>query len=68
MAPFMARTHTHIPSHTFPSQNTQPYYRILPRTLSNMPVFWSEAELACLQGSYLLTQIEERKVDDRSIG
>lgn len=37
-----------------------PYYEILPRTLHNMPTFWSEAELAELQGSYLLHQIADR--------
>lgn len=50
-----ALTFYHIPPQ-------QPYYDILPRTLANMPIFWSEVELAYLQGSYLLTQIEERKV------
>jgi len=38
----------------------KPYYDILPETLSNMPIFWSQEELALLQGSYLLTQIEDR--------
>lgn len=37
-----------------------PYYEILPRTLSNMPIFWSPEELACLEGSYLLHQIADR--------
>lgn len=40
----------------------QPYYELLPPTLSNMPIFWDEEELEFLHGSYLLTQIEERKV------
>jgi hypothetical protein len=40
----------------------QPYYDILPKTLNNMPIFWSDDELAYLEGSYILTQIEERKV------
>lgn len=40
----------------------QPYYELLPATLSNMPIFWDEEELEFLHGSYLLTQIEERKV------
>jgi protein-histidine N-methyltransferase len=38
----------------------KPYYDILPPTLKNMPIFWSQEELTYLQGSYLLTQIEER--------
>jgi|Transcript_20610 histone-lysine N-methyltransferase SETD3 len=38
-----------------------PYYDILPSTLSNMPIFWQPDELEWLKGSYLLTQIEERK-------
>lgn len=37
-----------------------PYYDILPPTLSNMPIFWSGAELAELTGSYLLAQIADR--------
>lgn len=37
-----------------------PYYEILPRTLRNMPIFWSQEELAQLQGSYLLYQIADR--------
>mmetsp|Transcript_7782 Transcript_7782/g.11167 ORF Transcript_7782/g.11167 Transcript_7782/m.11167 type:complete len:635 (+) Transcript_7782:53-1957(+) len=37
-----------------------PYYEILPRTLKNMPVFWSREELAYLEGSYLLEQISDR--------
>jgi histone-lysine N-methyltransferase SETD3 len=37
-----------------------PYYEILPKTLQNMPIFWSESELAELQGSYLLHQIADR--------
>jgi len=37
-----------------------PYYDILPRTLSNMPIFWSEEELEELRGSHLLAQIADR--------
>jgi len=37
-----------------------PYYDILPPTLNNMPIFWTPEELAYLQGSYMVTQIEER--------
>ena len=40
----------------------KPYYDILPATLSNMPIFWSENELKALQGSHILNQIDERKV------
>jgi len=39
----------------------QPYYDMLPATLSNMPVFWSSDELERLEGSYLKAQVEERK-------
>ena len=39
----------------------EPYYDMLPATLSNMPVFWNEEELALLNGSYLRAQVEERK-------
>lgn len=38
----------------------KPYYEILPKTLSNMPVFWQPHEIQYLQGSYLIEQIEER--------
>jgi len=37
-----------------------PYYEILPRTLNNMPIFWTGEELAHLEGSYLLEQIADR--------
>jgi histone-lysine N-methyltransferase SETD3 len=39
----------------------KPYYNILPTNLSNMPIFWTDEELALLEGSYMLQQIEERK-------
>jgi len=38
----------------------KPYYDILPKTLSNIPVFWNDDELESLKGSYLLTQISDR--------
>jgi histone-lysine N-methyltransferase SETD3 len=37
-----------------------PYYEILPQTLRNMPIFWSQEELDGLKGSYLLQQIDDR--------
>ena len=37
-----------------------PYYEILPRTLSNMPIFWSQEELDLLEGSHMLEQIADR--------
>lgn len=37
-----------------------PYYEILPQTLRNMPIFWTPDELAGLEGSYLLHQINDR--------
>lgn len=45
-----------------PTSFFKPYYDILPSTLHNMPIFWTEEELGYLQGSYLLTQIDERKL------
>ena len=39
----------------------QPYYKVLPRSYENMPIFWSDEELAELQGSYLATQALERR-------
>jgi histone-lysine N-methyltransferase SETD3 len=38
----------------------KPYYDILPKTLSNIPIFWNNIELEYLKGSYLLTQISDR--------
>lgn len=35
----------------------RPYYDLLPTTLSNMPIFWSEDEMKLLKGSYLVTQV-----------
>ena len=46
---------------TNPNSFFKPYYDILPQTLSNMPIFWSPKELAELEGSYLLQQIQERE-------
>jgi hypothetical protein len=37
-----------------------PYYEVLPKTLKNMPIFWSMSELAELNGSYLQQQIADR--------
>jgi SET domain/Rubisco LSMT substrate-binding len=37
-----------------------PYYQILPPTLQNMPIFWNDAELKELTGSFLLQQIRDR--------
>lgn len=44
-----------------PASFFQPYYRILPTSYPNMPIFWSEEELSWLEGSYILTQIADRK-------
>jgi len=43
-----------------PSSFFHPYYDILPKTLCNMPIFWTPEELSYLEGSYLLTQIADR--------
>ena len=37
-----------------------PYYDMLPKRLRNMPIFWDDDELRCLEGSYLLVQISDR--------
>lgn len=44
-----------------PSSFFKPYYDILPPTLSNMPIFWNDEELALLRGSYLLEQVHSDK-------
>jgi hypothetical protein len=44
-----------------------PYYQILPQTLHNMPIFWTDEELAELTGSYIVQQIYDRNqaiIDD----
>lgn len=43
-----------------PASFFRPYYDVLPKTLSNMPIFWSEEELSLLRGSFILAQIDER--------
>ncbi|KAL7466464.1 hypothetical protein ACHAXS_006759 [Conticribra weissflogii] len=43
-----------------PASFFHPYYEILPKSLRNMPVFWTEDELRHLQGSHLLVQIRDR--------
>mmetsp|Transcript_18601 Transcript_18601/g.27293 ORF Transcript_18601/g.27293 Transcript_18601/m.27293 type:complete len:560 (-) Transcript_18601:604-2283(-) len=43
-----------------PESFFRPYYDILPSSLSNMPIFWSQEELKRLEGSYLLNQIADR--------
>jgi histone-lysine N-methyltransferase SETD3 len=44
-----------------PQSFMQPYYRILPTSYDNIPVFWPQEKLAWLKGSYLQTQIDDRK-------
>ena len=41
----------------------QPYFDVLPRDLSNFPVYWSDAELELLRGSPLHREIAQRKVN-----
>jgi len=40
----------------------KPYYDILPKTLENIPIFWSEEELKYLEGSHLIQQIKDRNI------
>ena len=42
----------------------RPYYDILPMEYPNMPIFWGEDQLKYLEGSYMLTQLSERKVSN----
>eukprot|EP00510_Aplanochytrium_minuta_P003454 CAMPEP_0184013254 /NCGR_PEP_ID=MMETSP0954-20121128/4907_1 /TAXON_ID=627963 /ORGANISM="Aplanochytrium sp, Strain PBS07" /LENGTH=544 /DNA_ID=CAMNT_0026293415 /DNA_START=398 /DNA_END=2032 /DNA_ORIENTATION=+ len=49
------------PNHFF-----QPYYKILPRTYSNFPIFWNEEKLSWLTGSPLIGDIRERKRNMRA--
>jgi histone-lysine N-methyltransferase SETD3 len=39
----------------------QPYYRILPQSFDNMPIFWTDEELELLTGSYMLKQVHDRR-------
>ena len=41
----------------------QPYYKILPETYPNMPLFWNVETLGWLEGSFLTTQVAERKAN-----
>jgi histone-lysine N-methyltransferase SETD3 len=43
-----------------PDSFFKPYYDILPQTLNNMPIFWTEEELLYLKGSHLVEQISQR--------
>jgi hypothetical protein len=52
---------TDMANHPKATSFFQCYYDSLPSTLSNMPIFWSKDELKMLQGSSILTQIEDRK-------
>ena len=45
-----------------PDSFFKPYYDILPATLRNMPIFWDERELSYLEGSYLISQVKERRI------
>ena len=45
-----------------PDSFFKPYYDILPPTLSNMPIFWTEEEIAYLRGSYIQVQIDDRRL------
>ena len=38
-----------------------PYYKILPKELTNFPLFWNEADKRYLENSYLLEEIKIRK-------
>ena len=39
----------------------KPYYDILPKDLSNFPIFWSKEEERFLENSHLLEEIKTRK-------
>jgi histone-lysine N-methyltransferase SETD3 len=39
----------------------RPYYNILPTQFSNMPVLWKHEELKWLKGSFMATEIKERR-------
>ena len=43
-----------------------PYLAVLPVDTSNFPVYWSEEELAWLQGSSLLAEVGERRANFRA--
>lgn len=46
------------PNHFF-----RPYYDILPATFNNFPIFWTEEEISHLEGSDLVRQIRDRKLN-----
>mmetsp|Transcript_1022 Transcript_1022/g.1336 ORF Transcript_1022/g.1336 Transcript_1022/m.1336 type:complete len:549 (+) Transcript_1022:393-2039(+) len=49
-----------------PNNFFQPYYKILPKSYSNFPIFWGEDKLAWLEGSPLIDDIIERKRNMRA--
>ena len=44
-----------------PRSKYKPYYDILPRDLSHLPLFWSDDELKWLEGSPIIPAIESRR-------
>lgn len=42
-----------------------PYYAMLPRYFSNFPVFWSDSQLQYLEGSDIVSEIQDRKLGFR---
>ena len=48
----------HDESHFF-----KPYFDILPAEFRSFPIFWTEEELSWLEGSDLLRQIRDRKIN-----
>jgi protein-histidine N-methyltransferase len=63
-----------VPAHTMvivyilttmrdPNHFFRPYYDILPKTFNNFPIFWTEEELSYLEGSDLVRQIRDRKLN-----
>ena len=43
-----------------------PYLAVLPKDTTNFPVYWTEEELAWLQGSSLLAEVRERRANFRA--
>tara|TARA_B110000208_G_scaffold165791_1_gene204259 strand:- start:318 stop:2240 length:1923 start_codon:yes stop_codon:yes gene_type:complete len=41
----------------------QPYYDVLPKDLSNFPVYWTEEEMALLRGSALHREVAQRRAN-----
>jgi hypothetical protein len=51
---------------TNPGSPFQNYYKCLPDSYPNMPIFWDDEQLEWLRGSFVLQQVEDRRENIRA--